>query len=144
VSAVQPPERLGAPGALFVLLCRDVTSTRVLIRPHDEVETPFACESARSGVGQLDLVEELCAVTWANEVSRLYATTLTVTVDGGRVGVFVGFLDDSADDAPPPPFYEWCDLREAARDRAAPWGLLLGEVRARFVAQSPDEALRVR
>ncbi|MGB0621813.1 MAG: hypothetical protein ACPGVZ_20295 [Myxococcota bacterium] len=144
MSAAQTPERLGAPGALLVLLCRGVTSTRVVVRVQEGAETPFACETARPGVGQWDLAEGLCAVTWANEVSRLYATTLTVMVDGGRVGVFVGFLDDGADDAPPPPFHEWRDLREAARELAAPWGLLLGDVRARFVAQSPDEALRVR
>ena len=144
MSAAQTAERLGTPGALLVLLCRDVTSTRVLVRSQDGVETPFACDAARPGLGQWDLAEALCAVTWANEVSRLYASTLTVTVDEGRVGVFVGFLDDGADDAPPPPFHEWRDLREAARALAAPWGLLLGDVRARFVAQSPDEALRVR
>ena len=144
MSAAETVEQLGTPGALLVLLCRDVTATRVLVRSEDGVDAPFACEAPRSGVGQWDLAEALCAVTWANEVSRLYASTLTVRVDGGRVGVFVGFLDDGADDAPPPPFYEWRDLREAARALPAPWGLLLGDVRARFVARSPDEALRVR
>lgn len=144
MSAAQTPERLGLPGVLLVLLCRGVTSTRVLVRAEGGVATPFACEAARPGVGQWELAEGLCAATWANEVSRLYATTLTVTVEGERVGVFVGFLDDGADDAPPLPFHEWRDLREAARDLAAPWGLLLGDVRGHFVAQSPDEALRVR
>ncbi|MEM9177527.1 MAG: hypothetical protein AAGC67_20105, partial [Myxococcota bacterium] len=94
-------------------------------------------------LGQLTLARELCHRSWANEVSRLYASTLTVAVEDGRLGLFIGFLDDGADDAPLPAFFEWLDLREASTRLAGPWGELLADVRARFVAQSPDEALRV-
>lgn len=135
---------LGPPGVLLILLRRDVTSTRVLVRYGDVSEGPFARSAARPESGQLELVEELCGANWANEISRLYASTLSVALDDARFGLFVGFLDGDADDAPPPPRYEWRDLREAADGLPAPWGDLLATVRSRFVARSPDEALRVR
>lgn len=107
-------------------------------------DAPFARLPARSGVGQLELAEALCSDNWANEVSRLYASTLSVTLGDERFGLFVGFLDGDADDAPPPPAYEWQDLRESADEMPAPWGGLLAAVRADFVARSPDDALLVR
>lgn len=134
----------GTPGVLLILLRRDVTSTRVLVRSGDGAVSPFSRSAARPGSSQLDLVEELCRTDWANEISRLYATTLSVVVDDERFGLFVGFLDGDADDAPPPPLRAWRDLRGAADELPAPWGGLLGDVRASFVARSPDEALRVR
>ena len=136
-------KHLGSPGALLILLRRDVTSTRVLVRSGDATEVPFARAEARAGVGQRQLAAELCEVTWANEVSRLYASTLSVMVDDARLGLFVGFLDGDADDAPPPPQHAWHDLREAADALPEPWGGLLAAVRRDFIAQSPDDALRV-
>ena len=129
---------------MLVLLRRDVSSTRVLLRSDDPAGAPFAGAAARPNADQWGLVEELCAATWANEINRLYATTLSVTVGDERFGLFVGFLDDDADDAPLPPLFEWRDLRDAAKALSAPWGELLENVRAGFIARSPDEALRIR
>ena len=139
-----PGSSIGPPGVLLVLLSRDVTSTQVLVRKDAPETPPFLGAPARDDAGQLVLVEELCRTLWANEVSRLYASTLAVELDGERLGLFVGFLDEDANDAPTPPLFEWQDLREAASSLTAPWGPLLADVRQRFIAQSPDEALRVR
>jgi hypothetical protein len=136
--------KLATPGAMLVLLRRDVRSTRVLIDRRDQNRTPFAFAAARGDVGQWSLTEALCRSTWANEVSRLYASELLIDTGRLRAGVFIGFLDDDADDAPLPPEHEWRDLRQAARDLSEPWSSLLRSVRAGFIAQSPDEALRLR
>lgn len=116
----------------------------MLVRFGDDGEGPFARLPARPGAGQLELAEALCRDNWANEISRLYASTLSVLCGEERFGLFVGFLDGDADDAPPPPSYEWRDLRASADAMPAPWGGLLAAVRADFVARSPDDALRVR
>ena len=135
---------IGAPGALLILLHRSATSTHVLIGPEERRSGPFAWAAARKGIDQWALAEELCVAHWANEVSRLYASALSTTIDDHRVGLFVGFLDGDSTDAPLPALHEWRDLREAAASIPEPWGALLATVRSRFIAQSPDEALRVR
>lgn len=135
---------LGTPGALLVLLRREETSTRVLVGTPSPDDVPFAWSRSRDDRSQWALAEDLCATTWANEVSRLYASTLSVEQEGERLGVFVGFLDGDADDAPPPLGADWRDLRAAATALPDGWGGLLAQVRERFIARSPDEALRVR
>ena len=135
---------LGSPGVALALLRRDATSTRVLVRTGGKAVDPLPWAAPRDDVSQWQLAEALCQRTWANEVSRLYASALSIESQGERLGVFVGFLDGDADDAPLPPLASWMDLRGAAAELPDAWGRTLSQVREGFIARSPDEALRVR
>lgn len=138
------PNRLAPPGATLVVLRRHKTSTDVLLLATEAGGAPLPCARSRAETTQWDLAEELCEETWANEVSRLYASALSVFHDAAFHGVFVGFLDGDAIDAPLPAMASWTDLREAAATLPEPWAETLGAVREAFVARSPDEALRIR
>jgi hypothetical protein len=135
---------LSSPGAVLVLLKRGRTSTDVLVFGERSHERPLPCDAATSGTTQWQLAEGLCEQSWANEVSRLYASTITIEHEGEPLTAFVGFLDRDATDAPLPPLAEWVGLRAAATTLAPPWAALVSRVREAFVARSPDEALRVR
>lgn len=132
------------PGAALALLDRGRTSTRVLLFERDAPDPPFPWRAPDPARSQWALAEALCVETWANEVSRLYASPLALEHAGHRLGCFVGFLDQDAADAPLPAFAGWHDLRDAAQDPTTPWRAALAEIRRTFVARSPDEALRVR
>lgn len=133
---------LMTPGVLLVLLDRGASSTRVLLFGGDAPSAlPWSAE--RDGVTQWELAEALCEENWANEVSRLYASSLRFERADVWLGVFVGFLDGSASDAPLPPWAAWHDLRRPPPELSRAWVALLESVRAEFVARSPDEAMRV-
>jgi hypothetical protein len=136
---------ISVPGVMLALLRRKKTSTDLLVFAVDEAEGDVLPWSApQAGASQWDLAEALCDRTWANRVSRLYASQLSVLHAGRWLGVFVAFLDGDAVDAPPPPLAQWMDLRAAMGSLPAPWGQTLEAIREGFVARSPDEALRVR
>jgi hypothetical protein len=136
---------LSVPGAMLVVLHRKKTSTDVLVFPvRGEEGSALPWAEPRAEATQWDLAESLCDETWANRVSRLYASPLSLLHAGRRLGVFVAFLDGDAADAPLPALARWMDLREAMQSLPAPWGETLTAIRERFVARSPDEALRVR
>ena len=105
---------LSTPGAVLVLLKRGRTSTDVLVFAEPNRPSPLPCDAARVGTTQWQLAETLCKKSWANEVSRLYASTITIEHDDGPLTAFVGFLDGDASDAPLPPLAEWIGLRTAA------------------------------
>ncbi len=133
----QSPE---GPGAVLVVLRRLDTSTDVMLLPVGLEEPPLPCAAARSGQTQRDLVERLIRESGI-EAARLYGSTLMVAGRDGPLGVFVAFAGADASNAASAG--DWTDLRESCRALASPWGPTLSEVRARFVAQAPDEALRI-
>lgn len=135
---------LSDPGVLLVLLARDKTSTRVLVFDGEDGREPLPWAPAQPESTQWGLAEALCDAVWSVEVSRLYASALGLEFAGHRLGIFVGFLDGAARDAPPPPHASWQDLRRSADALPAAWGAALADVRAAFVARSPDESMRVR
>lgn len=133
-----------APGVLLVLLDRGATSTKTLVFGELSGRTPLACASSREDMTQWELAESLAEEVWANEITRLYASSLLFDFDAEWFGVFVGFLDGDATDAPLPVGAEWIDLRESMEVLPDGWGSILADVRADFIGRSPDEAMRVR
>lgn len=130
------------PGAVVVLLRRRATSTDVLLLA--SASAPFPCGAARDDGSQWALAERLLDEARLQDVSRLYASALTVESAGVAFGVFVGFLAHDAPGDAVPDGARWVDLREACGALGAPWAGSLADVRERFVARPPDEALRVR
>ncbi len=145
------------PGVILVVLCRGRASTDVLLFGEDAASdgrderreaVPRAAflprASARSDCTQWQLAERLLSEHRLDEVTRLYASALSVQQAGEAYGIFVGFVEARSRDAAMRAEGEWMDLREAIEWLPAPWSGPLGAVRERFVARSPDEALRVR
>jgi len=129
------------PGAALVLLRRLGTSTDVLVLPAGRAGAPLPAAAARSDASQRRLVEELLHESGVDAVQRLYGSALSLPGEDGPLGVFVAFV--GADASQDHPDAEWMDLRAACRDLAPAWAATLTDVRARFIAQSPDEALRI-
>ena len=125
------------PGAALVLLRRHATTTDVFLTS-DRDGAPLPCAGPRGDESQRSLLEVLVHETGA--VDRLYASTLAVPGQNGSLGIFVAFAKDPAT---VPPGGAWVDLREACQSSAPIWAAALSAVRERFVARSPDEALRI-
>jgi hypothetical protein len=124
-------------------LCRGDTSTDVLlVRPPGE-GPGLPWTAPREGETQWTLAEELVRDSGLPGVDRLYASTLSLDREGRSLGIFVAFVN-RADTASPPAASEWMDLRAAGEELTPSWSDALLRVRQRFVAQPPDEALRLR
>lgn len=124
-----------------MVLRRLGTSTDVMVFPAGRAGAPLPSASPRGDVSQRGLVDELLRESGLARVDRLYGSTLSVPGEDGPLGVFVAFVGAGASYEDPDA--AWMDLREASRDLAPAWASTLANVRTRFVAQSPDEALRI-
>jgi len=131
------------PGAALVLLRRLATTTDVMLRPPGRDGAPLPCAAPRGDQSQHSLLEDLIRESRAGSVGRLYASTLTVSGAEGPLGVFVAFVEETSSVSPEDDG-GWTDLREASQSLDPPWSAALAAVRERFVAQPPDEALRIR
>jgi hypothetical protein len=129
------------PGAALVLLRRLDTTTDVWILPSRGEGATLPCAAPRSDASQLDLVEELIQDSRVGRVGRLYGSALSIPGERGPLGVFVGFVGAPSEAAGGG---TWMDLREACQGMAPTWASTLSDVRERFIARSPDEALRIR
>ena len=132
---------MNAPGAALVLLRRQATTTDVMLVPPGRDGAPLPCAVPSSDESQHRLAEELIRESRIGPVERLYGSTLAVSGEDGPLGIFVGFVEEAASTAPTG---AWKDLREACQGLAPLWAAALLAVRDRFVAQPPDEALRIR
>jgi len=146
------------PGVVLVVLRRGRTSTDVLLfdgddEPLDGLDASLAAvpraaclprADARADRTQWQLAEDLLGENRLDEVSRLYASTLTVHAEEEAYGVFVGFVEGRSQQASTRAAGDWMDLREAIERLPERWAGPLAAVRQRFIARSPDEALRVR
>ena len=152
--------RPNGPGAALVVLRRGRTSTDVLLfGSENPLDDPGAYGDqgapgshgrllprarARADRTQWQLAEDLLDENRLDEVTRLYASALTIHEENEACGVFVAFVERAVHGGSLRAAGEWVDLREAIARLPEPWSERLGAVRERFIARSPDEALRVR
>lgn len=132
------------PGVVLVVLRRGRTSTDVLLVSALSGRVALPCSAGSDEKTQWDLAEELLEASLSEAARSLYASSIGMMRDGVHHGVFVSFVGPEMTDAVGADVGSWVDLRDACRDTEPHLSGVLAQVRERFVARSPDEALRVR